>query len=142
LASLTGASENSVRRWLKEFEDEEECKIKTIRLNEFGVTPAGIKAHESAITALEAEFNSLRDELGKDRDDAAGHKHVLSSFLAVQKRLSELTGVEGMIAGHKALTLERAKMTAREVEPQDGKKPPLRSGLGFTPSGAPVVPLD
>ena len=139
LTELTGASDNVVRRWIREFESEEVETIKKVRRNEFGVTDGGLRAHQDAIGILEQELGALSKELSKLRKDPVGYKAALASFMAVQKRLSELTGLEGMIAGHKALAVTQGKQEASK-EPEKEKPAQPRK---ITPRvSGPIVPLD
>lgn len=137
LVKLTGASDNVVRRWVREFESEEVQTIKQVRRAEFGVTDAGLRSHQRAVEILEKELEALGEELSKSRKNPDVHKKALSSFLSVQKRLSELTGCESLIAGHKALTVSQAKAEAtKEPEKPEPVTRPRRGVSG------PVVPVD
>lgn len=136
LAELTGASETAIRKWVVEFLSEEEAKIKAIRQSEFGVTPPALRMHEKAIEILENEVKALEGLLEESRDDAAEYKKRLDSFLFAQRRLSELTGVESLVVGHRTRVVCEAKREGLEKEPEP--TPPRASNL--VPSG-PVVPL-
>ena len=119
------------------FEEEEEQKIKLNRRSEFGVTPAGLRSHQRAVEILEVEQEALAGELSKLRKNPDAHKKALTSFLNVQRRLSELSGVEGLVAGHRAHAVSQAK--AKVTEEPERPEPVTRPRKGVS---GPVVPID
>lgn len=135
LAEVGNVAESTIRKWIPEIEREESAILRDNRASVLGVTSEGIKKHQSAVEILGGELEGLGEQLAESREDSSKYKQVLASFLSVQKRLSELSGVEALMAGHKARAVSEAKREGLEKEPEPGP-----SKTSYPPSG-PVVPI-
>lgn len=143
LAKLGNTTENAVRGWIDDFE---EVELAIVRQNQgllCTVTEASIEAHKETAEGLESEIKRIWGKLAKLDPLTKKYQDGATLALKMEKRLSEMTGIDGMIKAHAAALIARSKIEEpkeeKEPDPQAPSGP--RYVNGVLASG-PVVPLD
>ena len=137
LAEIGKTTQNAVRGWIPQFEKEE---LGVVRMSQdwlCSVTDESVEIHKKNADKIKREVERTSKALAQIDPISREYRDLSAVLLRLEKRWAEMVGVEAMLAAYSAGLVANAMIERKEEE-----KPPLRSGLGFTPSGSPIVPLD
>ena len=136
LAKIGKVTEEAVRGWIKEFRREQIAVIKQDSTWLTCVTEESVGKHRETAEGIAAEVKRIRAALKKTDPTSQKYHDTANILLKLEKRWSEMTGIESVLAAHRVALTAKAK-----TEEPEKKKPAPPRKVNPRVSG-PVVPLD
>ena len=130
-------NKDTASKWINKWEKEEITRIYNKSHFSITVTDDTLEKHASNVRFLASELDLAASEVQSCAKGSKERKDALTAFLRLEKRWSELTGIEAKIASNKAGEVEAAKFSV-----QQSKIPPSKREEQPRRISGPVVPLD
>ena len=137
LVEKYGATRQTIQLWLKDWHSQQIQTITNKIHFSISVTDDALEKHASNVRFLASELDLAASEVQSCAKGSKERKDALTAFLRLEKRWSELTGIEAKIASNKAGEVEAAKFSV-----QQSKLPPSKRDDEPRKISGPVVPLD
>ena len=124
--------------WIKQWHQEQIRTISDKLHFSIKVTEDAMQKHASNVQFLASELDSAASAVQSCAKGSKERREALSSYLKLEKRWSELTGIEAKIASNRAGEVEAAKNSVQTDKTPTNK---LQASAPKRVSG-PVVPID
>ena len=138
LAKIGKVTEDTVRGWIKDFRRDQIAAIKQETDWLPCVTDAHEQTHKDSARKLENQIKKIEESLEGLSPRSKQYHTLTNTLLKVQRRWSEMTGIQAIIEANTArLTSEAKRLGVVKPDPKPEPPKPLRY-----PKSGPVVPID